>query len=177
MNLELFKFCFIRFHCKCIYIPRVYCFISGETSAGKSTLINKIIGEKILVRDPFQTTTKIYRIKHSDTYQLKMYQRDVAEPTVQKFKNSARLQKKLEEMETERTKNPSIHQVDVMIPFTRLQVIEWKRTRTISHKHPHTDARTHARVHATQRTHTPPPTPPHTHTPLGMLQALDILKI
>uniref|UniRef100_K1QAH7 G domain-containing protein n=1 Tax=Magallana gigas TaxID=29159 RepID=K1QAH7_MAGGI len=39
--------------------------VAGETSAGKSALINKLIGHETLAEGVLETTAKIYRVKHS----------------------------------------------------------------------------------------------------------------
>ena len=53
---------------------------SGETSAGKSSLINLILGEEILPSAVLSTTSTIFEFKHDETPMVVMHLKDSLEP-------------------------------------------------------------------------------------------------
>lgn len=64
----------------------------GETSAGKSTLINLLIGQKVLQTGNLPTTGKITRIRDSETMKIQSYSKnetllkEVEVPNVKKLR-------------------------------------------------------------------------------------------
>ncbi|XP_065941342.1 uncharacterized protein in xynA 3'region-like [Magallana gigas] len=129
--------------------------VAGETSTGKSTLINKLIGHDALVWGTLETTKTIYRVMHSEKMSVKTYRSGCPEPTRHSFNSVHELHKMLRELEEEeeeeeeeekeeeenideeedeeegtdkeedtkeeKTKDNMIYQVDVLLPFSKIQ--------------------------------------------------------
>lgn len=95
---------------------------SGELSAGKSTLINKLLGHDVLATGIFQTTGRIYRVMHSEKMRVKAYRSGCPEPTEHSFNNIEELHTLLRNLEYRDTNDNSISQVDVLLPFFKIQV-------------------------------------------------------
>lgn len=95
---------------------------SGETSSGKSTLINKLIGHDALASGVLETTKKIYRVMHLEKMSVKTYHSGCPEPNEQSFNSVEELHTKLESLEDDDTKDDTIYQVDVLLPFSKIQV-------------------------------------------------------
>lgn len=95
--------------------------VAGETSAGKSALINKLIGHETLAEGVLETTAKIYRVKHSAKIGAVKYRVGNSEPTEQFFNSVEELQQMLKNLESEDTRDNNIHLVDVLMPFSKIQ--------------------------------------------------------
>lgn len=74
---------------------------SGETSTGKSTLINKLIGHDALVWGTLETTRKIYRVMHSEKMTVRTYKWGCPEPTEHSFNSVHELHEMLKHLEEE----------------------------------------------------------------------------
>ncbi|XP_062589290.1 uncharacterized protein LOC134250941 [Saccostrea cucullata] len=99
--------------------------VTGETSAGKTSLINCLLGEKIFVVSNVACTSKIYRIRNSDKLACKYYTKQdelKIEVYVRDLKELKKLIKKgtdVGSMNEEDQK--SIYFVDVFMPFSVLE--------------------------------------------------------
>lgn len=95
--------------------------VAGETSTGKSALINKLIGHETLAEGALETTAKIYRVKHSARICAVTYRIGNSEPTEHSFNSVEELCQMLKSLECENTRDNNIHLVDVLIPFSKIQ--------------------------------------------------------
>lgn len=95
--------------------------VAGETSCGKSTLINKLIGSDTLPGDVLETTTKIYRIKHSETIKVQTFKHGCQKAIDHPCNSLEELQSMLEDFEDEVKRDDTICQVDVYMPFSKIQ--------------------------------------------------------
>lgn len=93
----------------------------GETSSGKSSIVNAIIGEKILPTGIMATTTRVCRVKYSD--ELKIATCDKNEVDYNdciSFNNTKQLADKLKTIA--RTNDRTITYVDIFMPAPFQQV-------------------------------------------------------
>lgn len=95
--------------------------VVGETGAGKSTLINKLIGHDALAYGALETTRRIYKVMHCEKMRVKTYQKGYREPTKHSFNSIKELGEMLNDLEDEDTKNNTIYQVDVSLPFSKIK--------------------------------------------------------
>ncbi|XP_062599080.1 uncharacterized protein LOC134260545 [Saccostrea cucullata] len=99
--------------------------ITGETSAGKTTLINSLVGEKIFVASNVAATGKICRIRNSETLACKYYTKQdemKKEENAEDLKELKKMIKRgtdVESMTEEDRKE--IYFVDVLLPFQILE--------------------------------------------------------
>lgn len=95
--------------------------LSGETSSGKSSIINLILGEKILPTGIGASTSRVCRVKHSDCYEVSTKDRngDILEEK-QSFKNAKEMAEKLQDLAG--TADEEIGYVDIYMPVPMLQV-------------------------------------------------------
>lgn len=94
--------------------------IAGETSSGKSSIINLILGEKILPTGIGASTSRVCKVKHSDCYEVSTRDRrgEVLGKNMS-FDNSEEMAKKLQELA--RTADEEISNVDIYMPVPSLQ--------------------------------------------------------
>lgn len=108
---------------------------SGETSSGKSTLINKILGIKLFQGKVLESTSTICKIRNSN--QIRVFTTDNTGHTVLKyFSNKGRLQYKegiqeLREYLKKRTSVSPDDSVDIQIVDIRLPAPFLKVNRTM----------------------------------------------
>lgn len=103
-------------------VPETFFFlISGETSSGKSSIINLILGENILPTGIRASTSRVCRVKHSDCYEVSTKDRngEILEEK-QSFKNAKEMAEKLQDLAG--TADEEIGYVDIYMPVLMLQV-------------------------------------------------------
>lgn len=99
----------------------------GDTSAGKTTLINRFLGCEILVPRTKASTAVVYRIRNSEKFQTQLYSKENKLLDSKDFVdassmlNNLRSYTELDKMKT--VKGESIHFVDIYLPSDVLQVI------------------------------------------------------
>nr|XP_034322479.1 uncharacterized protein in xynA 3'region-like [Crassostrea gigas] len=71
---------------------------AGETSSGKSSIINAIIGENILPTGITATTTRVCRVRHSEELIFAIRDENDTEKDLVSFHNTIQLAKKLKEI-------------------------------------------------------------------------------
>lgn len=97
---------------------------TGETSCGKSSIINLILGEMILPTSITASTSRVCRIKHSK--QCMVSTRNSKDEEIESFlfENSMEMAKKLETLA--QTDDEEISYVDIYMPVPLLQVGSFK---------------------------------------------------
>lgn len=96
-------------------------FLSGETSSGKSSIINLILGEKILPTGIGASTSRVCRVKHSYCYKVSNKdRRGEISGKKMSFENSKEMAKKLQDLA--RTADEEISYIDIYMPVPMLQV-------------------------------------------------------
>lgn len=89
---------------------------AGETSSGKSSIINEVLNAEILPTGICATTTRICRIKHSEEMViLTRDERDERDITQTKLTSTEEMADKLETLA--KTDDPRIGYVDICMPF------------------------------------------------------------
>lgn len=91
-------------------------------NAGKSTLINKLIGHDALATGIVETTGIIYRVMHSEKMRVKVYHCGCPEPNEFSLNSVGELHKFLKNLENMDTEDSLVSQVDVLLPFSKIQV-------------------------------------------------------
>lgn len=98
-------------------------FHKGEMSSGKSSVINGILGERILPTGIMATTTRVCRIKYSKellvTFRDQTDKKDIKQIS---FKSLEEMADKLKTIATWRMDNTEIGFVDIYMPFLFQQV-------------------------------------------------------
>lgn len=100
-------------------------FFLGGVSAGKSTLINQLIGNKVCSESNCASTGKIIRIRDSDEMAIKCYtKKDIlkTEEHGLDLKQMKSILKKLTDIDKITPDLQDIHYVDVLIPMPILKV-------------------------------------------------------
>lgn len=106
-------------------------FFQGETSAGKSTLINKILGKKLFKGRNRESTSTVCKIRNSDEVKVKtemesgtVSEIDVPEIDVESKEGEKELRKILNKLTdiTIRKSNTQYRCVDIGIPVPFLKV-------------------------------------------------------
>ena len=100
----------------------IFPFDLGETSSGKSTIINKLIGEKILPTGVAATTSRVCRIRFSKTLSVSIKDADEKEIGKWTFKDKREMERKVKELAT--TSERNFVYVDICIEVPMLQVNE-----------------------------------------------------
>lgn len=102
-------------------VPETFFLLSGETSSGKSSIINLILGEKILPTGIGASTSKVCRVKHSDCYEVSTKDRngEILEEA-RSFKNAKEMTERLQDLA--KTADEEISYVDIYMPVPMLQV-------------------------------------------------------
>lgn len=96
-------------------------YFKGETSAGKTTLINLLVGKNMFVTSNIAATGRVCRIRHSKSMKIKIYSKDeslIDEETAGDLNGLKTLIKKYTVVE----RNPQ-EMVDVFLPVPILKVI------------------------------------------------------
>uniref|UniRef100_A0A8W8NQB9 Dynamin N-terminal domain-containing protein n=1 Tax=Magallana gigas TaxID=29159 RepID=A0A8W8NQB9_MAGGI len=95
--------------------------IAGETSSGKSSIINLILGEKILPTGIGASTSRVCRVKHSYCYKVSTKDRrgEISGKKIMSFENSKEMAKKLQDLA--RTADEEISYIDIYMPVPMLQ--------------------------------------------------------
>lgn len=95
-------------------VPETFFLLSGETSSGKSSIINLILGEKILPTGIGASTSKVCRVKHSDCYEVSTKDRngEILEEA-RSFKNAKEMTERLQDLA--KTADEEISYVDIYI--------------------------------------------------------------
>lgn len=93
--------------------------IAGETSCGKSSIINLIIGQKILPTSITASTSRVCRVKHSESFMISTRDSEDEEIERLKFKNSIEMAETLKCVA--QTNVEEISYVDVYLPVPLLQ--------------------------------------------------------
>lgn len=75
----------------------------GETSSGKSTLINVLLGEEILPINVTASTTKVCRLRHSETWSLTTRESNGHELTTTTFDSRSERKQMIRSIQTEVT--------------------------------------------------------------------------
>ena len=103
----------------------MYFIVVGETSAGKTTLINKITGHKIFVTSNLAATGRVCRIRNSETLMIKAYTKDEVQKRDEKFQDVKQMKSMIKTL-TDIKKIPEnekdIFYVDVFLPVPVLKV-------------------------------------------------------
>lgn len=97
---------------------------TGETSCGKSSIINLILGEMILPTSITASTSRVCRIKHSKRCMVSTRNSKDEEIESFLFENSMEMAKKLETLA--QTDDEEISYVDIYMPVPLLQVGSFK---------------------------------------------------
>lgn len=97
---------------------------TGETSCGKSSIINLILGEMILPTSITASTSRVCRIKHSKRCMVSTRNSKDEEIKSFLFENSMEMAKKLETLA--QTDDEEISYVDIYMPVPLLQVGSFK---------------------------------------------------
>lgn len=98
---------------------------SGETSCGKTTLINLLVGKKLFVTGNVPTTGTITRIRNSEKMSIKCYAKDAAllqEEEAQDIKTLKSFIKRFTSFKNIPKDLQDIHFVDVYLPVSILKV-------------------------------------------------------
>lgn len=110
--------------CVCVCVcGLIICYLVyvGEKSSGKSSIINAIIGEKILPTGIRATTTKVCRVKHSEELIIATCdENDKDYKDWISFDNTKQLADKLRTIAT--TSDTTISSVDIFMPVPFKQV-------------------------------------------------------
>ncbi|XP_062604953.1 uncharacterized protein LOC134266745, partial [Saccostrea cucullata] len=93
--------------------------VAGETSSGKSSVINLIIGKEILPIDIMATTTRVCRIKYSDRMRVSTLNKMGEELSNSEFDDEEKLIEMMEELAT--TDDHQIEYIDVWFPLPILK--------------------------------------------------------
>lgn len=93
---------------------------TGETSCGKSSIINLILGEMILPTSITASTSRVCRIKHSEQCMVSTRNSKDEEIDRTSFENSMEMAKTLETLA--QTNSDEISYVDIYMPVPLIQV-------------------------------------------------------
>lgn len=95
----------------------------GETSSGKSSIVNEILGEKVLPTDISATTTRVCRIRYSEKLVVSVRDKNDKEDLERiPFSNIEEMTKKIKTLA--KTEDPDKRYVDIFmqLPFTQVHV-------------------------------------------------------
>lgn len=107
-------FTLLQYHIHFIFIPL------GETSAGKSTIINLILGESILPTGIKASTSRVCRVKYAERCMISTRSNNDEELENMSFKNLQEMAENLKGLA--KTNNEEIGYVDIHMPAPLLQV-------------------------------------------------------
>ncbi|XP_061165684.1 dynamin-like protein 2 [Saccostrea echinata] len=93
--------------------------VAGETSSGKSSIINLIIGTDIVPTDIMATTTRVCRIRYSDKKRVSALDKDGKDVVLSEFNDEEKLMEMMEDLA--RTGDQHIEFIDVWFPVPILK--------------------------------------------------------
>ncbi|XP_061165560.1 dynamin-like protein 2 [Saccostrea echinata] len=93
--------------------------VAGETSSGKSTIINLIIGKDIVPTDIMATTTRVCRVRYSDKMRVSKLDKEGKEIVSTEFSDEEQLSETMEDLA--RTDDHRIEYIDVWFPVPILK--------------------------------------------------------
>lgn len=96
-------------------------FSKGETSSGKSSIINLLLEKKILPTGIKACTSRVCRVKYSERLSISTRNKNDEELSNTTFKNTNDMATTLEILA--KTKDPLIRYIDIMIPGAFVKVI------------------------------------------------------
>lgn len=96
-------------------------FFKGETSSGKSSIINLLLEKKILPTGIKACTSRVCRVKYSERLSISTRNKNDEELSNTTFKNTNDMATTLEILA--KTKDPLIRYIDIMIPGAFVKVI------------------------------------------------------
>lgn len=94
----------------------------GETSAGKTTLINRFVGTKLFPTNNIAATATVCRIRNSKELMLKAYTKDECLLNEGKFENMQQMKSVIKKF-TETDIKDKLYYTDVYLPVPILKVI------------------------------------------------------
>lgn len=100
----------------------------GETSAGKTTLINRFVGSKIFPTNNVAATATVCRIRNSKELMLKAYTKDECLLKEVKFENIEKMKSVIKKFTDMRyikkdKKDREVYYTDVYLPVPILKVV------------------------------------------------------
>lgn len=98
----------------------IYSFLQGETSSGKSSIINLILGEKILPSGITASTSRVCRVKYFKRCMISTRVNKDEELEKMSFENSKEMAEKLKTVAI--TNDTKICYIDIYMPVPLLQV-------------------------------------------------------
>jgi hypothetical protein len=100
----------------------------GDTSAGKTTFINRLVGYEIFVPRTLASTAVVCRIRKSEKVQIKLYTKEETLLKIQEIADISLLRETLRKYteldKMEQINGKDIYFVDIYIPSEKLQVID-----------------------------------------------------
>lgn len=102
-----------------------YFIFLGETSSGKSSIINAILGKNILPTGITATTTRVCRIKPSENLMIITFDANYKELEVKPFSDTQEMADELEKLA--QTNNPEIGYVDILMPDLHFQQVQYAK--------------------------------------------------
>ncbi|XP_056003569.1 uncharacterized protein LOC125663164 [Ostrea edulis] len=97
--------------------------ITGDTSSGKTSLVNKLVGQRLMTPKILRATSKICRIRNSETYAIEVLDVDgkvLEERTA--FTDHRKMNKKLDKYTCTREDNARMYYIDIYSPLGNLDV-------------------------------------------------------
>lgn len=85
-------------------------------------MINKLIGHDVLATGILPTIGRIHRVMHSEKMRVKTYHSGCPEPNELSFNSVGELHKFLKNLQNMDTEDNLVSQVDVLLPFSKIQV-------------------------------------------------------
>lgn len=98
----------------------IYSFLQGETSSGKSSIINLILGEKILPSGITASTSRVCRVKYYKRCMISTRDNKDEELENMSFENSKEMAEKLKTVAI--TNDTKISYIDIYMPVPLLLV-------------------------------------------------------
>ena len=110
-----------------------YLYLSGETSSGKSTLLNLILGEQLLPYSVLSTTSTIWELRYGDTPKLVAHFKDkglgdvtktvpLDEPSEASEQSYLRQISEYVHLKTKREKGSDYEKIELFWPHNLLKV-------------------------------------------------------
>ncbi|CAG2190744.1 unnamed protein product [Mytilus edulis] len=95
--------------------------VAGETSAGKTTLINQLVNKKIFATNSLAATGKITRIRNSESMKIKCYSKDETLLKEEDVQDEKELKSSIKRLTKIGDDLKDIHFVDVYLPVPILK--------------------------------------------------------
>lgn len=105
---------------KLLKFVMIYSFLQGETSSGKSSIINLILGEKILPSGITASTSRVCRVKYYKRCMISTRDNKDEELENMSFENSKEMAEKLKTVAI--TNDTKISYIDIYMPVPLLLV-------------------------------------------------------